>query len=64
VNSVLVLNHFNGKYAILESPDKSTLIFNFPGNLLSPEANEEYLHFSINLEQEETEKRKERKLKW
>jgi len=52
VNSVLVLNHFNGKYAILESPDKSTAIFNFPINLLSQEDNEEYVHFSINLEQE------------
>lgn len=51
MNSVLVLNHFNGKYAILESPDKSTPIFNFPSNLLSQEANEEYIHFSINLEQ-------------
>lgn len=52
MNSVLVLNHFNGKYAILESPDKSTAIFNFPINLLSQEDNEEYIHFSINLEQE------------
>lgn len=52
MNSVLVLNHFNGKYAILESPDKSTAIFNFPINLLSQEDNEEYVHFSINLEQE------------
>ena len=36
----LIIDRFEGKYAILESQDKDPIIFNFPLHLLPQEAKE------------------------
>jgi len=55
----LIIDRFEGKYAILESQDKDSIIFNFPRHLLPQEAKEgTVLNISINIDQEETKRRK------
>jgi len=57
----LTIDRFEGKYAILESQDKTPLIFNFPRHLLPQEAEEgTVLNIDINIDQEETKKRKDK----
>jgi len=55
----LVIDRFEGKYAILESQEKLPLIFNFPRYLLPPEAKEgSVLRFNIDINNQETKKRR------
>jgi len=55
----LIIDRFEGKYAILESQDKDSIIFNFPRHLLPQEAKEgTVLNININIDQEETKRRK------
>jgi len=57
----LIIDRFEGKYAILESQDKNPLIFNFPRHLLPKEAKEgTVLNFNIGIDQEETKRRKDK----
>ena len=55
MNIKLVIDRFEGKYAILESQDKNPLIFNFPRHLL-PEGVKEgtVIRFNINIDDKET----------
>ena len=55
---ILVIDRFEGKYAILESQEKHPLIFNFPQHLLPQEAKEgAVLNINIDIDQEETKRR-------
>ncbi len=55
----LIIDRFEGKYAILESQDKNPIIFNFPRHLLPQEAKEgTVLNINIGINQEETKRRK------
>lgn len=57
----LIIDRFEGKYAILETQDKTTLIFNFPRHLLPQEAKEgTVLNINISIDQEETKRRKDK----
>lgn len=57
----LIIDRFEGKYAILESQDKDPIIFNFPLHLLPQEAEEgTVLNINIDIDQEETKRRKDR----
>ena len=57
----LVIDRFEGKYAILESQDKDPIIFNFPRHLLPQEAKEgTVLNANIGIDQEETKRRKDK----
>ena len=57
----LALDRFEGKYAILESQDKDSIIFNFPRHLLPQEAKEgTVLNVNIGIDQEETKRRKDK----
>jgi len=57
----LIIDRFEGKYAILETQNKNPLIFNFPRHLLPQEAEEgTVLNIDINIDQEETKKRKDK----
>ena len=59
LNVILVIDRFEGKYAILESQDKTSLIFNFPRHLLPPEVKEgSVLRFNIDIDNKETTRRK------
>ena len=59
MNITLVLDRFEGKYAILESQEKHPLIFNFPRHLLPKDAKEgTVLNVNISIDQEETKRRK------
>ncbi len=61
MNITLVIDRFEGKYAILESQDKDSLIFNFPFHLLPKEAKEgTVLNINISIDQEETKRRKDK----
>ena len=54
----LIIDRFEGKYALLESQDKDPLIFNFPLHLLPQEAKEgTVLNINIDIDQEETKRR-------
>jgi len=55
----LIIDRFEGKYAILESQNKNSLIFNFPRSLLPKGAKEGgILRFNINVDEKETETRR------
>ena len=57
----LIIDRFEGKYAILESQDKDPIIFNFPRHLLPQEAKEgTVLDINIGIDQEETKRRKDK----
>jgi len=57
----LIIDRFEGKYALLESQDKDPLIFNFPLYLLPQEAKEgTVLNINIDIDQEETKRRKDK----
>ena len=54
----LVIDRFEGKYAILETQDNTPLIFNFPRHLLPKEAKEgTVLNINIGIDQEEIKRR-------
>lgn len=57
----LIIDRFEGKYAILESQEKNPLIFNFPRHLL-PEGVKEgtVISFNIDVDNKETERRRKR----
>ena len=61
MNITLVIDRFEGKYAILESQDKDPLIFNFPRHLL-PEAVKEgtVIKLNIGIDDKETERRRKK----
>jgi len=55
----LIIDRFEGKYAILESKNQNPLIFNFPRSLLPKGAKEgTVLRFNIDLDEKETETRR------
>ena len=55
----LVIDRFEGKYVILESQNKNSLIFNFPHSLLPKGVKEgTVLRFNINIDEKETETRR------
>ena len=55
----LIIDRFEGKYAILESQNKNSLIFNFPRSLLPQGAKEgTVIRFNIDLDEKETETRR------
>jgi len=55
----LIIDRFEGKYAILESQDKDPIIFNFPRHLLPQEAKESsVLRFNIDIDEKETTRRR------
>ena len=57
----LIIDRFEGKYAILEYQDKNPIIFNFPLHLLPKEAKEgTILSINIDIDQEETKRRKDK----
>jgi len=57
----LIIDRFEGKYAILESQDKDPIIFSFPRHLLLQEAKEgTVLNINIDIDQEETKRRKDK----
>jgi len=57
----LIIDRFEGKYAILESQDKNPMIFNFPSHLLPQEAKEgTVLNINIDIDREETKRRKDK----
>jgi hypothetical protein len=57
----LIIDRFEDKYAILETQDKTPLIFNFPRHLLPQEAKEgTVLNINIGIDQEETKRRKDK----
>lgn len=57
----LIIDRFEGKYAILESQDKNPMIFNFPRHLLPQEAKEGIvLNINIDIDHEETKRRKDK----
>ena len=57
MNIILVIDRFEGKYAILESQEKHPIIFNFPRHLLPQEAKEgNVMRFNIDIDDKETEK--------
>ena len=61
MNITLVIDRFEGKYAILESQDKEPIIFNFPLHLLPKDAKEgTVLNVNISIDQEETKRRKDK----
>ena len=61
MNIILVIDRFEGKYAILESQDKNPILFNFPRHLLPQEAKEgTVLTINIGIDQEETKRRKDK----
>jgi hypothetical protein len=55
----LIIDRFEGKYAILESQNKNPLIFNFPRSLLPKGAKEgTVIRFNIDIDEKETETRR------
>ena len=57
----LILDRFEGKYAILESQEKTPSIFNFPRSLLPQGAKEgSVLRFNIDIDNKETTRRRNR----
>ena len=61
MNIILVIDRFEGKYAILETQDKTSLIFNFPRHLLPLDAKEGLgLRFNIDIANKETTRKRKR----
>ena len=61
MNIILVIDRFEGKYAILESQEKNPLIFDFSRHLLPQETKEETLFdFNISIDHKETKRKKDR----
>ena len=61
MNYSLIIDRFEGKYAILETQDKTPIIFNFPRHLLPPDAKEgSVLRFNIDIDNKETTRKKNR----
>jgi hypothetical protein len=59
LNIILVIDRFESKYAILESQDKTPLIFNSPRHLFSPDAKEgSVLTFNIEVDNKKTTRRR------
>ena len=59
LNIILVIDRFEGKYAILETQDKATLNFNFPRHQLPTGAKEGLvLRFNIDIDNKETTRKK------
>jgi hypothetical protein len=57
----LIIDRFEGKYAILESQGKNPMIFNFPRHLLPKEAKEgTILNINIDIDHEETKRKKDK----
>ena len=55
----LIIDRFEGKYAILESQEKNPMFFNFPRHLLPQEAKEgSVLRFNIDIDEKETTRRR------
>lgn len=55
----LIIDRFEGKYAILESQNKNSLIFNFPRSLLPKDVKEgTVIRFNIDIDEKETETRR------
>jgi len=55
----LIIDRFEGKYAILESQDRNPITFNFPRHLLPKEAKEgSVLRFNIDIDNNETTRRR------
>jgi hypothetical protein len=55
----LIIDRFEGKYAILESQDKNPMIFNFPRHLLPQEVKEgTAIRFNIDIDEKETTRRR------
>ena len=60
MNYSLILDRFESKYAILESQEKTPIIFNFPRNLLPPDTKEgSVLRFNIDIDNKATTRRKD-----
>lgn len=61
MNITLVIDRFEGKYAILESQEKNPLIFDFPRHLL-PEGVKEgtVIKLNIGIDDKETERRRKK----
>jgi hypothetical protein len=61
VNITLVIDRFEGKYAILESQDKNPLIFDFPRHLLAEGVKEgTVIKLNIGIDDKETERRRKK----
>ena len=61
MNYSLIIDRFEGKYAILETQDKTPIIFNFPRHLLPPDTKEgSVLRFNIDIDNKETTRKKSR----
>ena len=61
MNVILVIDRFEGKYAILESQEKCPCTFNFPRHLLPEGAKEgTIIRFNIEIDDKETEIRREK----
>jgi len=55
----LIIDRFEGEYAILESQEKNPLTFNFPRSLLPKGAKEgTVIRFNIDIDDKETERRR------
>jgi len=55
----LIIDRFEGKYAILESQDRNPIIFNFPRHLLPQEAKEgTVIRFNIDIDEKGTTRRR------
>ena len=55
----LIIDRFEGKYAILESQDSNPLILNFPRHLLPQEAKEgSVIRFNVDIDEKETTRRR------
>jgi len=61
LNINLIIDRFEGKYAVLETQDKNLLTFNFPRHLLPPDVKEgSALNFNIDIDNKETTRRRNR----
>ena len=55
----LIIDRFEGEYAVLESQSQNSFIFNFPRSLLPKGVKEgSVLRFNIDLDEKETETRR------
>ena len=60
----LIIDRFEGKYAILESQEKNPMFFNFPRHLLPQEVKEgSVLRFNIDIDNKETTRRRNKIVK-
>jgi|AntAceMinimDraft_17_1070374.scaffolds.fasta_scaffold38983_1 hypothetical protein len=59
LNIIVVIDRFEDKYAVLETQEKTPIIFNLPHHLLPPDAKEvSVLTFNIDIDKKETTKKK------